>query len=303
LQRISREHHTAYLDPTLAPVATLKTGEEALVKTYDAFLGHWDKGQWPKELGSVTGPIEIEGAQPGDTLKVDLLEVTPLELEPGRGAVHHTKEGMGFLPEEFTEHYPVVYAIRDGHLVQPTGLRIPLDPSLGFIGTTYTKRQKTSSDSGPYGGDIDMKELRAGSTIWLPVFVPGALLCLGDIHAAIGDGAVGGTAAEAAGEVKIRVTLEKGKRLERPRVMTNDHFVTLSYGEDVGEAMRTAVRDMVAFLANEKGMKPYDAYGLLSIAGDVRINRTFRPVSPVKMMLSRSVLRDIEKQFGQGRSG
>ena len=85
-------------------------------------------------------------------------------------------------------------------------------------------------------------------------------------------------------------------------MMTNDHFVTLSYGEDVGEAMRTAVRDMVAFLSIEKGMNPYDAYGLLSIAGDVRINRTFRPVSPVKMMLSRSVLRDIEKHFGQGRS-
>ena len=165
MQRISRDHHTAYLAPTLAPIAMLKSGEEALVETYDAFLGHWEKGQWPKELGSVTGPIEIEGAQPGDTLKVELLDITPLELKPGRGAVHHTKGGMGFLPEEFTEHYPVVYAIRDGHLVHPTGLRIPLDPSLGFIGTTFTKRQKTSSDSGPYGGDIDMKELRAGSTI------------------------------------------------------------------------------------------------------------------------------------------
>jgi acetamidase/formamidase len=84
--------------------------------------------------------------------------------------------------------------------------------------------------------------------------------------------------------------------------MTKDHFVTLSYGEDVGEAMRIAVRDMVQFLTEEKGMKPYDAYGLLSLAGDIRINRTFRPVSPVKMMLSRGVLSDIEKQFGKGKS-
>lgn len=299
MKRISREHYTAYLDPALAPVATLESGEEALVETYDAFLGHWEKGQWPKELGSVTGPIAVEGAQPGDTLKVELLEIAPLELKPGRGAVHHTNKGLGFLPQEFDEHYPTIYAIRDGHLLHPTGLRIPLDPSLGFIGTTFTKRQRTSSDSGPYGGDIDMKELRAGSTIWLPVFVPGAMLCLGDIHAAIGDGAVGGTAGEAAGEVKIRVTLERDGRLARPRVLTKDHFSTLSYGEDVGEAMRVAVRDMVQFLVEEKGMKPYDAYGLLSLAGDVRINRTFRPVSPVKMMLSRKVLDDIEKHFGR----
>src|SRR6185436_9088137 len=114
MKRISREHYTAYLDPALAPVATLKSGEEALVETYDAFLQHWEKGQWAKDLGSVTGSIAVEGAQPGDTLKVDLLEVTPLELKPGRGAVHHIKGGMGFLPDEFTEHYPTVYAIRDG---------------------------------------------------------------------------------------------------------------------------------------------------------------------------------------------
>jgi amidase len=297
LKRISRDRYTTVLDRKLPPVTTLKSGDEVLVETHDAFMGAWGEGQWPDHLGAATGPIAVEGAAPGDALRIDLLEIVPVELQPGRGAVHHTSGKLGFLAKEFDRHYPVVMSIRDGHLIHPKGFRIPLKPSLGFIGTTDVEPRKTSSDSGAYGGDIDMKELAAGSTVWLPVLVPGALLCLGDVHAVLGDGAVGGTAAEAAGEVTIRVSLEKGASIRRPRVMTPDHFITCCYGEDVGEAMRQAVRDMVDFLSTEKGMEPYDAYGLLSLAGDVRINRTFRPISPVKMMLSRDVLRQVETLY------
>jgi amidase len=297
LKRLSRDRHTTVLDRSIPPAITLQSGDEILVETYDAFMGVWGEGQWPEQLGAATGPIAVEGAMPGDALRVDLLSITPVELAPGRGAVHQTSGKLGFLPKEFDRHYPVVMAIRDGHLVHPKGIRIPLEPSLGFIGTTDVVPRKASSDSGAYGGDIDMKELAAGSTVWLPVLVPGALLCLGDVHAALGDGAVGGTAAEAAGEVAIRVSLEKASRIKRPRVLTRTHFVTVCYGEDVGEAMRQAVRDMIDFLAVEKGMDPYDAYGLLSLAGDVRINRTFRPISPVKMMLSRDALRQVESAY------
>ena len=302
LKRISRDKFTTVLDQKIPAAVTLEPGEEILVETYDAFMGSWGVGQWPAQLGAATGPIAIEGAAPGDALRIELLDVVPMELEPGRGAVHQTSDKLGFLPEEFDKHYPVVMAIDDGHLVHPNGIRIPLKPSLGFIGTTYTERRRTSSDSGPYGGDMDMKELAPGSTIWLPVFVPGALLCLGDVHAVLGDGAVGGTAAEAAGEVKIRVFLEKNSDIKRPRVLTPDHFITCCYGADVGEAMRQAVRDMVDFLSSENGMDRYDAYGLLSLAGDVRINRTFRPISPVKMMLSRDVLRQVESAYRKQRA-
>jgi acetamidase/formamidase len=81
--------------------------------------------------------------------------------------------------------------------------------------------------------------------------------------------------------------------IQRPRALTPQYFVTVSYGEDVGEAMRQAVRDMVQFLAHEQGMDPYAAYSLLSLAGDIRVSRTFRPISPVKMMLSRQMLEQI----------
>ena len=110
---------------------------------------------------------------------------------------------------------------------------------------------------------------------------------------------VGGTAAECCARVRFRVTIEKNAKLKRPRVLTPEHVITVCYGEDVGEAMKQSVRDMVQYLADEKGMDPYDAYALLSLAGDVRISRTFRPISPVKMMLSRRVLDQIEAPRGK----
>jgi acetamidase/formamidase len=133
----------------------------------------------------------------------------------------------------------------------------------------------------------------AGSTLYLPVFVPGGMLALGDCHAVVGDGAVAGTGAECASDTHIRVTVEQGTGLSAPRALTPEHFVVLSYGRELGPAMRQAVRQMVDFLVREKGMAPYDAYSLLSLAGDIRVSRTFREISSVKMMLLRSVLEQL----------
>jgi amidase len=288
MTRLSRDKFTTVLDPKLQPAITIGSGEELVVETWDAYMGVWGANEQPTVMGPATGPIAVDGASPGDALKVDILTITP-----GPSAMHDVRAGRGFLGDEFNQRHPTVMPIRDGHLEFPGGLKIPVNPSVGLIATTPNEIQQTASDSGPYGGDIDMKELTSGSTIWLPVFVPGGLLVLGDCHAVVGDGAVGGTGAECAAEITLRVTVEKGMGIERPRALTPQYFVTVSYGDDVGEAMRQAVRDMVQFLAREKGMEPYAAYSLLSLAGDVRVSRTFRPISPVKMMLSRQMLEQI----------
>ena len=105
--------------------------------------------------------------------------------------------------------------------------------------------------------------------------------------------------AECSADSRIRITVEKQSGITGPRALTPQHYVVLSHGEDLGVAMRQAVRDMVDFLVREKGLDPYDAYSLLSLAGDVRVSRTFRPISPVKMMLSRQAL----DQTGVGSKG
>lgn len=285
MKRLSRDRYTTVLDPQLQPAVTIASGEELLVETWDAYQGVWGADEQPSVMGPATGPIAVMGAAVGDALKVEILDIKTADR-----ALHDVRAGHGFLGEEFTKRFPTAMAIRDGHVEFPGGVKIPLNPSIGLIATTPVERQQTASDSGPYGGDIDMKELTAGSTIWLPVFVPGGLLVLGDCHAVLGDGAVGGTGAECAAEVTLRVSLEKGMGIERPRALTPQYFVTIAYGEDVGEAMRQAVRDMVQFLVAEKGLEPYTAYSLLSLAADARVSRTFRPISPVKVMLSRQVL-------------
>ena len=290
MKKLTRDNPIYILEPGMNPAITIDSGEDLLVETWDAFEGIRD----PRELevkslkGPATGPIYVNGAEPGDSLKVDFISISPKE-----GAAHMVMPGRGFLYEDFDEGYPTVMQISDGNVVLPSGVKLPMCPSMGVVATTPTYPQCTATDSGPYGGDIDMKELVEGSSIYLPVFVPGGLLALGDCHAVVGDGAVAGTGAECSSDTHIRVTVEKGMNINSPRAITPDYFVVLSHGEELGPAMKQAVRDMVEFLVSEKGLKPYDAYTLCSLAGDIRVSRTFRPISPVKMMLSREALNQL----------
>ena len=287
MSRLSREHHIYVLEPGSDPAITIDSGEEIIVETWDAFEGERD----PVALeanplkGPATGPIYVNDAEPGDALKIDFISITPKEQ-----AAHMVMPGRGFLDNDFTEAYPTLIGLDSGDAVLPSGVRIPMNPSMGLVATTPTYSQLTASDSGPYGGDIDMKELVEGSTLYLPVFVTGGMLAMGDCPAVVGDGAVAGTGAECSADTHIRVTVEKGMKINGPRALTPEYFVVLSHGEDLGPAMKQAVREMVDFLVIEKGLEPYDAYTLLSLAGDVRVSRTFRPISPVKMMLSSRVL-------------
>ncbi len=290
MKHLSRDNHIYVLDPAGRAAVTIGSGEELMVETWDAFEGVRDPAVLEARSlkGPATGPIYVDGAEPGDALRVDFLSITAKD-----GAAHMVMPDRGFLEAEFPEGYPTVMTFEDGQVMMPSGVRLPLVPSMGFVATTPTYRQQTASDSGPYGGDIDMKELVAGSTMWLPVFVPGGMLALGDCHAVVGDGAVAGTGAECSSDTHIRVTVEKGMGIGSPRALTPDYFVVLSHGEELGPAMKQAVRDMVEFLVEEKGLAPYDAYTFLSLAGDIRVSRTFRPISPVKMMLSRAALEQL----------
>jgi amidase len=293
VRRLTRDHKIYFLDPENPPAISTESGEELIVETWDAFEGTRDAAVFAARtnIGPAIGPIHVRGAEPGDALRVEFLSVTPRAAE---GAAHMIMAGRGFLNTDFPEPHCTPLVIDGDAVVFPGGLRIPMRPSMGFVATTPTYRQSTASDSGPYGGDIDMQELVSGSTLWLPVFVPGGMLAMGDCHALACDGAVAGTAAECAADTHIRVTVERGANLAAPRALTPSCFATLAYGPELGPAMRQAVRQMVDFLVHEQGMDPLDAYTLLSLAADIRLSRTFRDVSSVKLLLARSVLAQIE---------
>src|SRR6266508_2890467 len=178
MKRLSRDHHIYELDPEAAPAITIDSGEELLVETWDAFEGARDTAALDtRELkGPASGPIYVSGSEPGDALRIEFLSIKPRLDE---GAAHLVSAGRGFLDAEFAQTYCTSIALDGSDAVLPNGLRVPLRPSMGFVATTPTYRQSTASDSGPYGGDIDMQELVDGSALYLPVFVPGGLLALG----------------------------------------------------------------------------------------------------------------------------
>ena len=159
MQRLSRDSFTTVLDPNLPAAITMTSGEDLLVETWDAYMGVWGTDEEPPVTGPASGPIAVEGASPGDALRVDILAI-----ELGNTAMHDVRAGRGFLGETFTQRRPTVMPIEDGHLCFPGGVKIPVRPSVGLIATTPAERQQTASDSGPYGGDIDMQELTGGST-------------------------------------------------------------------------------------------------------------------------------------------
>ena len=167
MKTLSREKRIYVLDPSNEPAVTIDSGDDLMVETWDAFEGIRDpQALEEKSLkGPATGPIYVNGAEPGDALRIEFVSINPKE-----NPAHMVMPGRGFLEAEFTEAYPTVMSLDNGHLVLPSGVRLPLRPSMGLVATTPTYIQQTASDSGPYGGDIDMKELVAGSVLYLPVF-------------------------------------------------------------------------------------------------------------------------------------
>src|SRR5215475_1479926 len=143
MQRLSRDKYTTVLDPALPAAITVASGEELVVETWDAYKGVWGADQEPPEVGAATGPIAVEGAHPGDALCIDIVAITP-----GPAAMHDVRPGRGFLGETFTERRPTIMPIRDGHLVFPGGISLPVRPSMGLIATPPPVLQITASDSG-----------------------------------------------------------------------------------------------------------------------------------------------------------
>ncbi len=145
MKHLSRDRHIYVLDPAGAPAITIVSGEELMVETWDAFEGVRDPAVLEARSlkGPATGPIYVDGAEPGDALRVDFMNITAKD-----GAAHMVMPDRGFLEAEFPEGYPTVMTFEDGQVMMPSGVRLPLVPSMGFVATTPTYRQQTASDSG-----------------------------------------------------------------------------------------------------------------------------------------------------------
>ncbi|MBD2014430.1 acetamidase/formamidase family protein [Microcoleus sp. FACHB-53] len=239
----------------------------------------------------LTGPIYVNGAEPGDVLEVKLQDISP-RLPIGFNAI---RPGWGALPEQFTEprlrFIPLDLDKGVAQFPNGSGISIPLKPFFGILGVATDETNRSSVPPGVYGGNIDNRELRAGSSIFLPIFVPGALFSIGDGHAAQGDGEINVTAIETSMNGTIQIRLRKDLQLSAPLAETPTDIITLGFGETLDQAFECALQQMMTFLEHFAGLSAEEAYVLCSLAVNFHITQVVnRPHKGVHGMLPKSIL-------------
>ena len=237
----------------------------------------------------LTGPIYVEGAEPGDVLEVRIRKID-LALPYAYNAFG---KGRGFLPEDFPYAKMRIIPLDRRRMVArfAPGIEIPLRPFFGSMGVAPPAASGRIDSAPPsiHGGNLDDKELVAGSTLYLPVHVKGALFQMGDGHAGQGNGEVDITALETSLIGTVQLVVRKDLHLTWPRAETPTHFITMGLHEDLNEATKIAVREMIDFLMTTEGLTHDDAYMLSSVAADLSITELVDGNKGVHMMISRAI--------------
>ncbi len=237
----------------------------------------------------LTGPIFVEGAEPGDTLQVDILEILP---RSGYGYKVFTPS-TGLLPDEFPyQRYKLIRLDRSAGVAEfAPGIRIPLRPFFGSMGVAPPAGRVDSRPPGYHTGNMDNKELVAGSTLYMPVHKAGVLFSVGDGHVAQGDGEVDLSAIESPLTGLFRFTVRKDLKLRWPRAETPTHIITMGFHETLDEAARRATREMLDYLVTARGLSREDAYMLTSAAVDLHVTQVVDGVKGVHAMLPKAIFK------------
>ena len=249
----------------------------------------------------LTGPIFIEGAEPGDVLEVRIKQIK-LAIPYAYNAF---SPGRGFIPEDFPYAKMRIIPLDDKRMVArfADGIEIPLHPFFGSIGVAPPEVSGRISSAPPWihAGNLDNKELVAGTTLYIPVHAKGALLLVGDGHAGQGNGEVDITAMETSLIGTLQLILRKDMHLKWPRAETPTHFITMGINEDLNEATKGALREMIDFLVNEKHLTRDDAYQLSSVAADLDITQLVDGNKGVHAMIPKAIF--VGQSANQNTSG
>jgi acetamidase/formamidase len=284
---VSRDQNHLVWDPAIPPVASAASGEVVELDCLDASFGQLTATSTHESLTTldfdrvdqVTGPVEVRGAEPGDTLQVDLLE-----FETAAWGWTASIPGFGLLADEYPDGFYKVTRLEPGAERAEfwPGIRVPLAPFCGVIGVAPAAGPLSTIPPDVHGGNMDTRHLVAGSTLFLPVFQPGARISVGDGHATQGDGEVSGTAIETPMRARIRVTVRKDLHVTAPEFLAapdphaalrnGPRYATDGVGPDLMTAARDATRRMIEWLVREHGLAPVKAYLLCSVAVDLRIS-------------------------------
>lgn len=299
--------HWGFFDGGLEPVLTVDSGDRIVVESvsgnpewmpakstgFEILPELKDIHQRAKRgTGNhiLTGPIYVRGAAIGDVLEVKILNI---ELRQNWG-YNLFRAYMGTLPEDFP-YYRLIHVALDkksNMAVLSSGLKVPMRPFFGQLAVAPPKDfgRQNSKEPREFGGNLDCKELTAGSTIYLPVWNEGGLFSTGDGHAAQGDGEVNGTAIETALTGTFEFHVRKNLRWLLPRAETATHLITFGLNADLDDAARQALREMIDWITTITGISKDEAYSLSSFAVDLHVTQTVNNIKGVHAMIDRNIL-------------
>jgi acetamidase/formamidase len=285
--RIGQDQNHLAWDPAIAPVATVPSGSVIEFDCLDASFGQLTSTSTTADIATldfarvdqVNGPVAVEGAEPGGTLQIELLGFQPADW--GWTA---SIPGFGLLADEFPDPSYKVTALPAGadRVEYWPGIRVRLAPFCGEVGVAPKTGPLSTIPPDLHGGNMDTRHLVAGTTLYLPVFVAGANLSMGDGHATQGDGEVCGTAIETPMRATVRVTARNDLHVTGPEFEAapdpwaaqrqGRRYATDGIGPDLLTAARDATRRMIEWLGREHGLGPVEAYLLCSVAMDLRVS-------------------------------
>lgn len=273
-------------------VETVKSNETFKVMTNDCFYGQiynesqiLDQIDYSK-LNPATGPIYIEGAEPGDILKVNILGIIPTSKGV---AITLPKEGV--LGNKSSKSLTMILNIENG-LCDFKGIKIPIKPMIGVIGVATAEADEVHDTATPWkhGGNMDTTDICEGSTLNLPVNQPGAMLALGDCHALMGDGELCFTGCEIAAEVTLQTEVIKNKSITWPLVETNHYTMVVASGDTIDEAIANATEQAVEHMMKGLNISWEEAYILSSLMLDMKISQVVDPKKTVRGAIPKSLL-------------
>ena len=295
--------HWGYFDAARSPVLTVESGAEVTIRTVSGapevlpgagfhippeLLAIHAAGPPPLPGHILTGPVAVDGARPGDVLQVDILQVQ-LRQDWGYNVIRPL---AGTLPDDFTETHLTILPLdaARGIAALPWGQDLPLAPFFGVMGVAPPPGWGRISTIEPrkHGGNLDNKELVAGTTLYLPVHTDGALFSCGDGHGAQGDGEVCVTAIETALEGRFRLTLRRDLTLDYPQAETTTHVITMGMAPSLDRCAEIALRHMIDLITSRTNLTRAQAYMLCSLAADLRITQTVNREKGAHMMLPKS---------------
>ncbi|HOE95937.1 MAG TPA: acetamidase/formamidase family protein [Candidatus Sumerlaeota bacterium] len=292
MKTLLEDQYIIEFDPAAAPAIELEPGEELEARVKDWCFGLVSDDPATYERASRTprcpaaGPVFVRGAAPGDAIAVRILALDP--ISPGHMVI---RPGCSPFGDRVEQMEILRIPLEDGMARLPTGLRVPLAPMLGVLGATPADAPAPTLISGDHGGNLDTREIAAGSTVLLPVQVEGGLIAFGDAHAVMGDGELSGSGVEVAVVARLAFDILPGRNLRRPRILSPTHMITLATRDDFRGAVELATNDMADWIIELTGWSFRDAALLIGAAGRLLVSHVInRPGPTIKLALSRELL-------------